>query len=187
MNVPIGVYTLKAHYVGYKEAKVFNVRITGDSDVQTINFALSIESVKGAEIVVQARATQESEASARLSEKNAGNIINVVTAETIQRSPDRTSADVLKRVSGLSLQKDQGEGRYVIFRGMDQRYNNTTLNGIKVPSPEPKVGLTLMPVFFSKPGINCSTAALMPPGAIRVISVFWALAMQAPANARAVT
>ena len=139
MNVPAGIYTLKTHCVGYREAEVLNVRITGDSDIQTVNFELPIEAVKGAEIVVQARASEESEASARLSEKNAGNIINVVTAETIQRSPDRTSADVLKRVSGLSLQKDQGEGRYVIFRGMDQRYNNTTLNGIKIPSPEPKV------------------------------------------------
>lgn len=149
-NLPEGSYILKAHFIGYRDRRKSEVKVSGGSDEQTVNFTLSLEPLKSADIVVEARASKETDASARLAEKNADNIINVVSAETIEESPYLTSADVLGHVSGISLEKDQGEGRYAIIRGMDQRYNNTTLDGIKIPSPESKTRFVPLDIFPSE-------------------------------------
>src|SRR5579872_7287495 len=149
-NLPSGSYTLKAHFIGYRDRQKSTIKIVDDTDEQTVNFTLSLQPLKSTDVVIEARASQETDASARLAEKNADNIINVVSAESIQESPYLTSADVLGHVSGISLEKDQGEGRYVVFRGMDQRYNNTTLDGIKIPSPESKTRFVPLDIFPSE-------------------------------------
>jgi outer membrane receptor for ferrienterochelin and colicin len=52
-------------------------------------------------------------------------------------SPDITVANVIQRVSGLSIERNaSGDPQYAIVRGMDKRYNNTLVNGIKIPSPD---------------------------------------------------
>ncbi len=137
-GLPPGTYRVIASRLGYTPDSSEHVTISQESTVETLDITLVTAPLSGGDVVVQGRMDRETEASARLSERSAKNIINVVTAETITRSPEHTAADVLQRVSGLSLQSDQGEGRYVIFRGMEQRYNNTLLNGIEIPSPEPK-------------------------------------------------
>ncbi|MGG2309856.1 TonB-dependent receptor plug domain-containing protein, partial [Salmonella enterica] len=66
-------------------------------------------------------------------------IINVLSAKTIQLLPDITVANALQRVSGVTIEKGStGEGRYPIIRGMEKRYINTLINGIKIPSPDNK-------------------------------------------------
>ena len=74
--------------------------------------------------------------------------MNVMAAKTIELSPDMTVANVLQRVSGISLEKSsQGEGKYPIIRGMDKRYNYTLVNGIKIPSPNDKNRYVPMDLF----------------------------------------
>jgi len=148
-HVPGGSYNVEAKVVGFRTERRNGLQIVEDG-VSEFDLALTEKPVTASEIVVEANADHASDISARLSEKNAPNVINVVSAESIEHSPDRTSADVLQRVSGLSLQRDQGEGRYVVFRGMDQRYNNTLINGIKIPSPEPKVRFVPLDIIPSE-------------------------------------
>ncbi|WP_343565850.1 TonB-dependent receptor [Sphingobacterium sp.] len=88
--------------------------------------------------------------SARRLEKNASQIMNVVSARSIEVSPDITVANVVQRVSGVSIERNSnGEGQYAILRGMDKRYNTTLVNGVKVPSPDNKYRYVPLDLFPS--------------------------------------
>ena len=62
-------------------------------------------------------------------QKNAINISNIVAADQIGRFPDKNASEATQRVPGVSLLRDQGEGRYVLIRGTEPRLNSTTVNG----------------------------------------------------------
>jgi TonB-dependent receptor len=66
----------------------------------------------------------------------ANNIVSAVSADDIGGLPDRNAAEALARMPGLSVQRDQGEGRYVVVRGLAPEFNSVTINGALVPSPE---------------------------------------------------
>src|SRR6185369_5362598 len=66
-------------------------------------------------------------------QKNTNTVASVISAETIRRSPDKTTGEVLKRIPGTSIQ----EGKYLIVRGLSDRYNAALLNGIPLTSSEP--------------------------------------------------
>ncbi|MBT9526060.1 MAG: TonB-dependent receptor plug domain-containing protein, partial [Rhizobacter sp.] len=66
----------------------------------------------------------------------ADNIISVVRSDGIGRLPDKNAAEALQRVPGVSIERDQGEGRYVRVRGLGPDLNAVTINGSLVPSPE---------------------------------------------------
>ncbi|MFC2135796.1 TonB-dependent receptor, partial [Bacteroidota bacterium] len=64
------------------------------------------------------------------------NIKNVVSEEQMEKFPDINSAEALQRLPGISIQRDQGEGRYVQVRGTPPRMNSMKINGENIPSPE---------------------------------------------------
>ncbi len=66
----------------------------------------------------------------------ADNIINVLSSDDIGNLPDKNAAEALARMPGVSVQRDQGEGRYVTVRGLGPDLNAVTINGALVPSPE---------------------------------------------------
>lgn len=69
-------------------------------------------------------------------QEQADNIVSVVSSDDIGHLPDKNAAEALARMPGVSVQRDQGEGRYVVVRGLDADYNSVTINGALVPSPE---------------------------------------------------
>ncbi|EJW20389.1 hypothetical protein IMCC14465_18530 [alpha proteobacterium IMCC14465] len=73
---------------------------------------------------------------ARELERDAFNNISVITADDVGSLPDRNVAESVRRVSGISIQNDQGEGRYVSIRGLGKNLNSTSVNGVNMPSPE---------------------------------------------------
>jgi len=148
-SVSPGTYTLEATAVGFGPVDD-KVTITNNEGVVTKDFYLKEIPINLSEVVVEARANKELESSARETEKDAGNEVNVISAETIEQSTDKTAADVLQRVSGMSVMKDNtGEGQYVVMRGLAQQYNNTLVDGIKIPSPESKDRFVPMDIFPS--------------------------------------
>ena len=91
-----------------------------------------------------------SEASGRFTEKVSMNLRNVISAQEIEISPDLTVANVIQRVSGVSIERnDNGDGQHAIVRGMDKRYNYTLVNGIKIPSPDNKNRYVPLDIFPS--------------------------------------
>lgn len=145
-NLPAGTYTISASYMGYAK-KDTTITINGDI---TLNLNLTNNSSILSEVVVTGFGNKESDSYARRLEKLAPGVINTVSANAILQSPDVTIANVLQRVSGVSLERDNsGKGSHAIIRGMDKRYNYTLVNGIKIPSPDNKNRYVPMDIFPS--------------------------------------
>ncbi|MFP4281111.1 MAG: TonB-dependent receptor [Opitutales bacterium] len=63
-------------------------------------------------------------------------MIEALSADAVGDFPDQNVAEALQRVAGLSVQRDQGEGRFVVIRGIDPNLNTSTVNGMRIPGPE---------------------------------------------------
>src|SRR2546425_1276355 len=85
-------------------------------------------------IVTAERAHGEADAINR--ERTADNVLQVLPAEVIRSLPNANMADALGRLPSVTLERDEGEGKYVQIRGTEPRLTNVTINGINVPSPE---------------------------------------------------
>jgi len=132
-NVPAGTYLLKTSYMGYED---FSAEVTVAEDGKRViqDIPLTSSYLKGDEVVVVGE--RQGQAKALSVQKSASNIMNVVAQEQMQRFPDLNTAEVAQRVPAVSVERDQGEGRYVLIRGTEPRLNTTTINGEKVASPE---------------------------------------------------
>ncbi|MBO2011602.1 TonB-dependent receptor [Hymenobacter negativus] len=136
-DVPVGEYEVVGQSVGYAPlAQTLSVTAANPSPV--LNLRLTDQNQELSEVTVQGQLNKEEDGAARRTEQVAPSVMNVLSAQAIQASPDITVANVLQRVSGVTLERStNGDGRYAILRGMDKRYNYTLVNGIKIPSPDP--------------------------------------------------
>jgi TonB-dependent receptor len=85
-------------------------------------------------VVTGARAAQRQAAAEK---RDADNTVETLRANDVGKLPDQNVAEAIKRLPGLSVANDQGEGRYVIIRGIDPNLVNVSLNGQTLPAPEP--------------------------------------------------
>ncbi len=129
-------YTLVLTYVGYKNKTVQDIKATTANEDLVVEVVLEEANSKLADVVVSANRSSNkgSTDNALISfQKNTNTVASVISAETIKRSPDRNTAEILKRTPGASIQ----EGKYIIVRGLADRYNQAMLNGILLTSTEP--------------------------------------------------
>ena len=140
-----GRYTLVVRYISYKTREI----PVDVSDKGIVNITLDEDSHELGEVVIKGHKEYHSDRSAIDMEKTAGNVLNVMSQQSIQLSPDVNVATVLQRVSGVTMERDaSGEASYAILRGMDKRYNYTLVNGVKIPSPDDKnryIPLNILP------------------------------------------
>ena len=90
----------------------------------------------------------EGQIRAFIEQKKAESIKNIVSAEQIATFPDMNAAEVMQRIPGITLQRDQGEGRFVQLRGTPPELTNFNINGEQIPSPEGGVryvGMDIIP------------------------------------------
>ena len=100
---------------------------------------LSIEAVTAQEIeevLVIAKPIKASQQAAIEAKRAAPNVADIISADAIGRFPDQNLADALGRVPGISIERDQGQARYVSFRGTPKRYTTTAFNGVSIPGVE---------------------------------------------------
>ncbi len=147
MNIPDGNYIISCNYIGYKkEEKKVSIK---RKEILKIDFQLKPVSLEIEEITVTGKTNKETEIGAKITENKSTQLVNIVSAKTIELSPDINVASVIQRVSGITLDKSStGTGQYALLRGMDKRYNYTLINGIKIPSTNNKhryVSLDLFP------------------------------------------
>ena len=143
-GVPEGLTSVRVRMIGFAPKLVTGVDVrAGRTAVQDI--ALSATAVQLAEIAVTAEAERGTVNRALDEQRNATNIVNAVSAEQIARSPDSDAGQAVQRVSGVTVQ----EGKYVFVRGLGERYTTTSLNGARIPSPEPERKVVPLDLFPS--------------------------------------
>lgn len=129
-DIPAGDYTVEVDYVGaVMESRTISVPATGRVSG---NFALA--GIGGGDILVVGQAANLSSSLSR--KKAADGVESVLTRDAIGQFPDQNVAESLRRLPGLNILNDQGEGRYVSVRGLDPDLNSTSLNGVRIPAPE---------------------------------------------------
>ncbi len=132
LNVDAGAQKLTVSFVGFAP-------YSSDINVaagQTTRADATLEvSGKTEELLVTAdRPHGEAEAINR--QRTAENILQVLPAEVITSLPNANVADALGRLPSVTLERDEGEGKYVQIRGTEPRYSNVTVDGVNVASPE---------------------------------------------------
>jgi len=148
-NLKKGSYKLIVRHISYTTIqKEFAI-----ADDETIQLDLLLETAaesKLNEVFVLGKRDGATDQTARSMERNASQVMNIVSGKTIQISPDLTVANVIQRVSGVTLERNSnGDGQYAILRGMDKRYNYTLVNGVKIPSPDNKYRYVPLDIFPS--------------------------------------
>ena len=145
-GVPDGDYTLIVTYVGYSD---YSNSVSVGPDALTHNAQMSVSYIPMDAVNVSGLA--QGQAKALSQQRSANNIKNIVSSDMIERFPDQNVADAIQRLPAVALETDHGEGRYVQIRGAEAQLNTTTLNGIRIPSPEDterKVSLDVIPSFL---------------------------------------
>src|SRR5258708_363705 len=131
-DVPAGEYTVSVSYVGLAVA---NVPITVQAGQEaSANAVLQVAS-QADQVVVSAERLQ-GEAEAINIERTSDDIVQVLPERVITSLPNTNIADAVGRVPSVSLERDEGEGKYVQIRGTEPRLSNVTVNGVNLPSPE---------------------------------------------------
>lgn len=148
-NLVTGKYILKVSYTGYI-SQIKEVQVTSSNEIKVLDINLRPIDSNLNSVTVTA-STRDNDNSIRRLEKIADPIINVLSSKNIQLLPDITVANALQRVSGVTIEKSSsGEARYPIIRGMEKRYINTLINGIKIPSPDNKNRFIPLDLFPSE-------------------------------------
>ena len=147
-NVPSAdKITIVCSYISYQTME----KVISASSTEPIMFDLPADTKMLEEVTVIAHNPGRTEAGARGIEKKAMNVVNVMSAKAIELSPDITVANVIQRMSGVTIERNSsGEGQYAILRGMDKRYNYTLINGVKIPSPDNKNRFVPLDIFPSE-------------------------------------
>jgi outer membrane receptor for ferrienterochelin and colicin len=143
-TVPAGAVTLRAHSIGYTTKSVTGVTVATNATIEQ-NLTMDVAAVAMAAIEVSAAAERGSVARALDEQRNAAGIVNAITAEEMSRSPDGDAASAMQRVSGVTVE----DGRYIHVRGLGERYTTASLNGARVPSPEPERKVVPLDIFPS--------------------------------------
>jgi len=131
-NVPQGEYSVTISCVGFE---TYSKNVTDSSTpADSINASLKVKSKNEEIIVIAPRAHGEAEAINRT--RGADNILQVIPSDVITSLPNANIADALGRLPSVTIERDEGEGKYVQIRGTEPRMTNVTIDGINVPSPE---------------------------------------------------
>ena len=131
-------YEITFSYVGYLDKTVTDISIAKAGEEETLNIVLEEDNKTNSEVTVKTTARSNTAKGETVNaliayQKNTNTVASVISAEAIKRSPDRNTGEVLKRTPGASVQ----DGKFLIVRGLADRYNLAMLNGIMLGSTEP--------------------------------------------------
>jgi len=134
-NLAPGSYTLVVSYVGFSSFSTSATVVGGQ--IAHLDAVLEVES--SSQVVTVTGDRELGEVEAINIERTADNIVQVLPSQVITSLPNTNIADAVGRLPSVSLERDEGEGKYVQIRGTEPRLSNLTINGINVPSPEGNV------------------------------------------------
>lgn len=131
LSVKAGTYALEVRYVGYKNIRQGSVKVSNSDMI--LNFEMETDAQALGEVSIVAQKKRNTE-NALISEQRKSLVVQSgVSAQQISKTQDKDASEVIKRVPGVSIIDE----KFVMVRGLSQRYNNVWINGSAVPSSEP--------------------------------------------------
>lgn len=124
-----GTYSLEVSYISFQKQRITNIVVT-EGKTNVLNVAMKVDSKGLKEVVVTADYKKASVAGLYAQQKNAASVTDGISAEQIARTPDNNMGEVLKRVSGVTTVNN----KYVVVRGLSERYNQAMIDGVVLPS-----------------------------------------------------
>jgi TonB-dependent receptor len=140
--VPAGTVTLQVRRIGYGPKTITGLVVAANGAIEQ-DVTLKTAELQLAAVSVTATKEKGTVNDALNQQKNATNVVNAITAEQIARSPDSDAAAAAQRVSGVTVQ----DGKYLQVRGLSERYTTASLNGARIPSPEPERKVVPLDLF----------------------------------------
>ncbi|MEJ7737046.1 MAG: carboxypeptidase regulatory-like domain-containing protein [Chitinophagaceae bacterium] len=133
LTLPPGNYTIVITAVGFESRRIGDIVIRSNAQTD-LSLTLSVGKRQTLEsVIVTSSARRESARGLLQAQKNNASMTDGISAEQMTKTPDVNTAQVLKRVSGVTVQGD----KFVTIRGVSDRYNNVLINGSTLPSTEP--------------------------------------------------
>ena len=131
VGLPTGQHEVTVSYIGYADARA-SVQAS-EGDVARLDFVLDPSAVALEGITVYGELTR-GQAKVLNEQRVSPNLRYVVSEELFDLYPDINAAETVQRLPGISIARDQGEGRYVQIRGLGEQFNSLTVNGVRIPS-----------------------------------------------------
>lgn len=133
LAIDAGTYTLEVKYLGFKTKEIADVKVTNGSST-SLNISLGeSDNTQLQEVVIRSSLKKENVNALYALQKNSASVSDGISADVIKKSPDRSTGEVLKRVSGTTIQ----DNKFVIVRGLSDRYNTALIDNAILPSTEP--------------------------------------------------
>lgn len=161
-GVPHGKVTLKVELLGYTTSTIAGLVVKPGATLER-EVRLTSDAIRLAGIEVTASAQRGTVREGLTEQRTAVGVVTALTAEQISRSPDGDAASALQRVSGVTVR----DGKYLVVRGLGERYTTASLNGARIPSPEPEgreVPLDLFPTSLIQSVTTAKTFTPDLPG-----------------------
>lgn len=132
ISLPEGKYAALISYIGYSNKEISGIVLKSN---ETFRADITLQKAKEtlAGVTVKANVRKEGVAALYTQQRNSRSFTDGISADLIRQTPDNNVAQVLKRIPGVTVQ----DNKFVVIRGMAERYNNILLNGSSLPSTEP--------------------------------------------------
>ena len=143
LQLPSGTYKIHASAPFYNTYVITDFQVSTDATPETLQIKLTPQVVKLDAIKLPVRLSQSSERGLLEKRMRSSRIEDSISTEEISRLPASSAGEAIKRVTGVSIVG----GRYVFVRGLGERYSNTLLNNVEIPSPEPNRWVVPMDIF----------------------------------------
>ncbi len=160
---PVGIHSIRVFRLGNTPTQIDSIRVQANTST-TANAVLATAALSLGAVAVTAGPVRASSEDAMLAmQKAAPRVSDGISAEGISRAPGADASDAIVRVTGVSIV----DNKFAVVRGLAERYSNTLLNGVELPSPEPLkkiVPLDLFPSSLLESIVVSKTATPDRPG-----------------------
>ncbi len=131
ISVVPGTYVLVVSYISYGKAEIEKIKVQANQSV-SVSVQLESESASLAGVVVSRKRKANTELSLITSIKSSALVTSGVSSQQIAKTQDKDASEVVRRIPGISIM----DGKFIVIRGLSQRYNNVWMNGAAMPSSE---------------------------------------------------
>ena len=143
LEAPFGVHDVIVTYPFYHTQKLSAIQVGKDQPAVPFRIALAPQVIELDPLKLAVRLSESSEAGLLEKRRLSFAVEDNISTELMSKLPVSDAGDALKRVTGISIVG----GRYVYVRGLGERYSNTLLNNVEIPSPEPNRRVVPMDIF----------------------------------------